>query len=72
VERWQATGVIPGANAGTAQLLGEIERQAAAIAYDNDFYVMAIATVIVLPLVWLLRPPRQKPAADSLDVADMA
>ncbi len=61
VQRWQATGVVPGANVGTAQLMGEIERQAAAIAYSNDFHVLALATIVVLPLVWLLKPPRGKP-----------
>jgi MFS transporter, DHA2 family, multidrug resistance protein len=40
--------------------MGEIERQAAAIAYSNDFHVLALATIVVLPLVWLLRPPRSK------------
>jgi MFS transporter, DHA2 family, multidrug resistance protein len=70
VQRWQATGVIPGANPGTAQLLGEIERQAAAIAYANDFHLMALATIIVLPLVWLLTPPRGKPAT-AVEVGEM-
>ncbi|MEY2921326.1 MAG: hypothetical protein RL261_2631, partial [Pseudomonadota bacterium] len=70
VQRWQATGVVPGANLGTAQLMGEIERQAAAIAYTNDFHLMAIATIIVLPLVWLLQPPRGKPTA-PVEVGEM-
>jgi len=70
VQRWQATGVVPGANLGTAQLMGEIERQAAAIAYANDFHLMALATIIVLPLVWLLQPPRGKPTA-PVEVGEM-
>jgi DHA2 family multidrug resistance protein len=71
VQRWQATGVVPGANLGTAQLMGEIERQAAAIAYNNDFYLMAIATILVLPLVWFLKPPRRQ-AAVPAEYGEMA
>ncbi len=70
VQRWQATGVVPGANLGTAELVGEIERQAAAIAYANDFHVLAIATIVVLPLVLFLKPPRGK-VTQPLDVAEM-
>ena len=51
-------------------LMGEIERQAAAIAYANDFYVLAIATIVVLPLVWFLNPPKGK-VAQPLDVAEI-
>jgi DHA2 family multidrug resistance protein len=63
VQRWTATGVIPGANPGTAQLLGMIERQAATIAYSNTFHILAVATVVVLPLVWLLRVERSRRGA---------
>ncbi len=70
VQRWQATGVVPGANPGTAHLMGEIERQAAAMAYANDFHILALATITVLPLVWFLRPPKGK-VTRRLDVAEM-
>ena len=71
VQRWAATGVIPGNNVGTAALLGEIERQAAAIAYSNAFHVLAIATIVVLPMVWLLRTGRRAPGA-AADVSELA
>lgn len=62
VGRWQAMGVEPGANAGTVQLTHEIGRQAAAIAYSNDFYLLAIVTLLVLPAVLLIRSTSAKPA----------
>jgi hypothetical protein len=54
----KSPGVVPGDNIATAQLVGMIQRQAAATAYANDFYLLALVTILVLPLVWLLRPPR--------------
>ena len=55
VQRWTALGIEPGPNAGTGRLVGEIGRQAAAISYANDYHMLAIATVVVLPLVWLMK-----------------
>ncbi len=54
----QATrfGELGGAALGMID--GEINRQAAMIAYLNDFYAMAIVTVITIPLVFLLKRPR--------------
>jgi DHA2 family multidrug resistance protein len=67
--RWQALGTVPGANAATGGLLAELQRQAAAIAYSNDFYMLASVTLAALPLVLLLRMHRQAPAmaAERLD-----
>ena len=47
-------------------LNAEINRQAAMIAYLDDFRLMMILTILALPLVLLLRRPAQKavPAAD--------
>jgi len=55
VARWQAIGGEPAANAATARLVGEIGRQASVIAYANVYHLLALATVIVLPLVWFMR-----------------
>jgi DHA2 family multidrug resistance protein len=67
VERWRALGATAGANSTTAHLIAEIQRQAAAIAYSNVYYVLAIATVVVAPLIWLMRgSPRARPAAHEL------
>ncbi len=69
--RWAALGAQPGDPAASAQLLGEISRQAAAISYSNDFYVLAAATCLALPLVFALRVDRR--SADSRPVpADVA
>lgn len=58
VERLQVIGGAPAANAGTAGLLSEIGRQAAAIAYSNDFHLIAVATLAALPLVWFMKVHR--------------
>ena len=62
-ERWQAIGSGPGANAATGGLMGEIGRQALAIAYSNDFHVLAAATLLSVPCVLLLKRARAKPPA---------
>ncbi len=54
-ERWRAIGSMPGVNPATAELLGEISRQAAAIAYSNVFHWLAACTVATLPLLLLLK-----------------
>jgi DHA2 family multidrug resistance protein len=51
-----------------AALNGEITRQASAIAFLNDFWMMMIMTVAAIPLLLLLRPVRQ--AAAPAIVAD--
>jgi DHA2 family multidrug resistance protein len=66
--RWAAVGGPPGANASTGALVGEIGRQAASIAYANDFYVLAVCTLLTLPMLLALRSsrataPTQTPAA---------
>lgn len=53
--RWAAMAAQPGDAQSSATLLGEISRQAAAISYSNDFYVLAAATCLALPLLLLLR-----------------
>jgi DHA2 family multidrug resistance protein len=62
-QRWEALGTAPGANEGTALVVGEIARQANAIAYANDFYLLALLAAATLPLGWTLRARREAPAA---------
>lgn len=62
---WQAIGGGPGANLATAGLLGEIGRQALAIAYSNDFHVLAAATLLSVPCVLLLQRPRARGPAGA-------
>lgn len=48
------------ANAGgLVSLNGEITRQAAMIAYVDDFWLMTLLTVAVIPLLLLIRPPKK-------------
>jgi MFS transporter, DHA2 family, multidrug resistance protein len=57
--RWQLIGADPGNNLTTATLIGEIRRQAAAIAYANDFNVMAALILLALPLVFAMKIQRR-------------
>ncbi|HEY4083842.1 MAG TPA: DHA2 family efflux MFS transporter permease subunit [Burkholderiaceae bacterium] len=51
---------------GLATLNGEVTRQAAMLAYVDDFRLMLMLTIAVLPLLWLMRPPKR---AEKLDPA---
>jgi len=70
-DRWQAVGATAGANLATGSLVGEIGRQAAAIAYANDFYLLAACTLVTLPLVLALRKARQPEAPAGAGAAAM-
>jgi DHA2 family multidrug resistance protein len=45
--------------AGAALLDGAVTQQAAMIAYIDDFWFMLVLTVLVMPLLLLIRPPRR-------------
>ena len=53
------------------RLVAEIARQAAGIAYTNDFYLLGASTLIALPLIVLLRGRRRPPAA-SVAAAELS
>jgi DHA2 family multidrug resistance protein len=48
----------PATVAGAAALNGEINRQAAMVAYVDDFKLMLIITIAVVPLLFLMKAPR--------------
>ena len=48
--------------AGAAALEREITRQAMMIAYLNDFAILTLATLVALPLVFLMRDSRRTAA----------
>src|SRR4249919_34405 len=53
----------PSTLAGAAALNAEVSRQAAVIAYVNDFRILMVVTLVALPLVWFLRVrPGAEPA----------
>jgi DHA2 family multidrug resistance protein len=54
--------------AGLAAFDAEVNRQAAMIAYVNDFKLMMIVTLVALPLLFLVRATRQ-PAGGAAHVA---
>ncbi len=60
-----------GESAGLAALNHEITRQAATIAYLNDFRLMMYLMLVAIPLLLLLRSPRRKtPPAAAVAAAD--
>ena len=63
ISRYSATPLPPLWNpdhvAGLAALNAEVTRQAAAIAYVNDFWLMMWLTLFTLPLLLLFRVPRR-------------
>jgi DHA2 family multidrug resistance protein len=50
---------------GVAALNAEATRQAARIAYIDDFELMMIVIIVALPLLLLLRTPRLIPGATA-------
>ena len=48
-----------GTSTGMAALNGEITRQASMIAYLDDFWMMMWLTILVLPLLLLIKPPKK-------------
>jgi DHA2 family multidrug resistance protein len=52
--------------AGLMSLDAEVNRQAAMIAYINDFKFMMIVTLATIPMLLLLRNPRQAPSPEAL------
>jgi DHA2 family multidrug resistance protein len=55
---WRLAGVVPGANGDTGLLIGEINRQALSIAYNNVFFLLAFTALLCVPLILLLRRTR--------------
>jgi DHA2 family multidrug resistance protein len=53
----------PGSFGGAAALDGVITQQANVIAYVDDFKLMFVLSIVVMPLVLLIRPVTAKPAA---------
>jgi DHA2 family multidrug resistance protein len=60
-------GVLQGSLTVLSQLSGLVQQQAAMIAYLDDFWMMAIITVISAPLVFLLRNPKSPPKANMAE-----
>jgi DHA2 family multidrug resistance protein len=58
------------ARAGAALLDAAVDQQAAMIAYIDDFWFMLFLTLLVLPLLLLIRPPRGPVTEDPQAVMD--
>jgi MFS transporter, DHA2 family, multidrug resistance protein len=55
--------ISPGSNAALALIDGELTRQAATIAYINDFYLMMWVVLVMMPMVFFMSGAPRKPAA---------
>jgi DHA2 family multidrug resistance protein len=60
-----------GKETGLAALDNEITRQAATIAYDNDFLLMTIVSLAAIPLLLLMRRPPPRAAGGPAHAAAM-
>jgi DHA2 family multidrug resistance protein len=61
----------PSTLSGAAALNAEVSRQAAVIAYLNDFQLLMLLTFAALPLVWFLRAGANRgPAPSAAELAD--
>ena len=56
-------GLFDPLSGGLQALNGEITRQAAMVAYIDDFKLMMILTLLVIPFLLLLSPPKRAPEA---------
>ncbi|MDQ0318339.1 DHA2 family multidrug resistance protein [Pararhizobium capsulatum DSM 1112] len=65
-----AQGLSPFTEAGRASLDSIITLQATIIAYMNDFKLLMIMSLSVMPLVFLLRKPKAPPAIDHSAVME--
>jgi DHA2 family multidrug resistance protein len=68
--RWRTLeALVPGHEAEVA--MNEISRQSAVLAFGNVFYLMMLAALLLIPLVFLFRNPhRPAPAPGSAESAD--
>ncbi|MBU6994092.1 DHA2 family efflux MFS transporter permease subunit [Ferrovum myxofaciens] len=60
----------PAHPASILALNGQITRQAAMIAYNNDFELMMVVTLAVMPLLILLRPASRAPQGSERVIVD--
>jgi DHA2 family multidrug resistance protein len=55
--------------AGPALINNEITRQASMIAYVDDYWLMMLLTMAVIPMLLLIRPPKAAAAPAQVDHA---
>jgi DHA2 family multidrug resistance protein len=57
--------------AGAAMINNEVTRQASMIAYVDDYWLMMLLTVAVIPMLMLIRPPKAGSGPAQVDHAAM-
>ena len=62
----------PATTTGAAMLNAEVTRQAAAIGYSNDFWLMMVLTLCAMPLVLLMHSGRHDTGGSASDAAAAA
>jgi DHA2 family multidrug resistance protein len=59
---YAANHIDPTSTTGLQILDGMINRQAAMIGYVDDFWLMMVISIVVIPLLFLVCAPKHKPA----------
>ena len=67
VIRWSLPHVFDGASGALEGLNGEVTRQGAMIGYDTVFAWMALLSLVLVPLILILRPASSSPT-ETIDV----
>jgi len=67
---YAASHIAPASAAGLLALNGLITRQASMIAYLDDFKLMMVFTLAVIPLLLLLQRPKSKPSSHEAAVME--
>ncbi|MBP6513652.1 MAG: DHA2 family efflux MFS transporter permease subunit [Steroidobacteraceae bacterium] len=63
--KWLGAEDVVGTTLAPHLLAAEVQRQAASIAYANEFVVMIVVTAVALPLLLLMRIPRREESATN-------
>jgi MFS transporter, DHA2 family, multidrug resistance protein len=59
---------LPSSGAGLARLNEEVTGQAAMLAYNNDFKLLMVLSLCIIPLVLVMRPRRDAPPPEAVVV----
>jgi drug resistance transporter, EmrB/QacA subfamily len=62
--------IDPSTRAGLIRVNELLTHQAAMVAYNNDYQLMMIATLVVMPLLFLLRPPARRTRTEDAAVLE--
>jgi DHA2 family multidrug resistance protein len=62
--RWTLPHVFDGAGGGLEALNAEVTRQGSMMGYDSVFAWMALGSLLLIPLLLIIRPSKLQPAEE--------